>query len=256
MYSLLDPGKEAASHGRTFGSLRHRTGATWVEVRRLFAQEFSRLELGAKGRAYLSALAASNVSAILRRNGAVAKRRVMAGIHDPVAAVSPNGSKRFFDQLERLWRERPQALYRRLARGYPGESVKRLNSAIDHFVPKFTNATRMLKEQLTAEGVSVWVSAGCLREFAKIASAAAARTRPADEPYIACLRREIVTVARFIRDWTRSDKCLDQTQWGELVSVARQYALPRPWRLFETVASVREYTVAARIPAQGVLKSV
>jgi hypothetical protein len=40
------------------------------EVRRLFTQEFLRLELGAKVRAYLSILTASNVRAMLRRKGA------------------------------------------------------------------------------------------------------------------------------------------------------------------------------------------
>jgi hypothetical protein len=250
MHSLLDPGKEAASHERAFGSMRDRIDVPLAKARRLFAQELSRLELGAKVRSYLSVLTRSNVSAMLRREGAV------AGIHDPVAAVRPNGSKRFFDELERLWRERPRGPYRRLARGYSEESMKLMSSAIDYFVPRFTNATRMLEEQLTAEGVSVWVSAGCLKEFAKIASVAAARTRQADEPYISCLRREIVTRARFIREWTSSDKSFDQTQSGELVSVARKYALPRSWKLFEAVASVRGHTVAAGVPAQGALKSV
>jgi hypothetical protein len=221
MHSLLDPGKEVASDERAIGSLRDRTGALLVEFRRLFAPELSRLGLRAKVRTYLS---------VLRRNGAVAKQR-------------------FVDELEQLWRERPRALYRRLARGYSGESMKLLSSAIDSFVPKFTNATRMLKEQLAAEGVSVWVSPGCLEELAKIASAAAARTRQADEPYISCLRREIVTRARFIRQWTSSDENFDQTQWGELISVARKYALPRSWRLIDAVASVRGHTVAARIEA-------
>lgn len=133
-------------------------------------------------------------------------------------------------------------------------SMKLLDSAIDFFVPKFTSATRMLKEQLSAEGVSVRVSTGCLAEFARIASAAAARTRQADEPYGACLRREIVTPCRFIREWTSSDKTFDRTEWGEFVSIARKYALPRPWRVSEAVASVRGYAV--EIPAQGVLKTV
>lgn len=258
VHSLLDPGKEAASHERAFGSLRQRIDAPLAQARRLFAREVSRLELGAKVRPYLLVVTVSNVSAILRRKGAVAKRRgfMMAGIHDPVAAVRPNGAKRFFDVWERLWCERPRALYRRVARGYPGEFLKLLDSAIDHVVPKFTNPPRMLKEQLTAEAVSVWISAGCLAEFGKIATVAAARARQADEPYTSCLQREIVTLARFIREWTHSDKFFDQTQWGELVSVARKYALPRAWRLYETVASEREYTVVAGSPAQGVLKRV
>ena len=74
MHSLLEPGKELASHERAIGFLRDRTGAPLVEVRRLFAQEFSRLELGAKVRSYLSVLTVSNVRAILRRTGAPRKR--------------------------------------------------------------------------------------------------------------------------------------------------------------------------------------
>jgi len=114
----------------------------------------------------------------------------------------------------------------------------------------------MLKEQLWADGVRVWVSAGFLAELARIASVAAARTRQADEPYEACLRREIVIRSRFIREWTSSDKKFDQTQWGELVAIARRYALPRPWKLSEAVASVRGRTVAAQLATQGVPKNV
>ena len=168
--------------------------------------------------------------------------------HDPRVAVK---AKRFLDELERLWQERLRPVKRRLTRGYPRTL---LDSVIHCLVPKFTNATRMLKEQLTAEGVSVWLSPGCLEEFASIARVAAARTRQAEEPYTLRLRREIVTRARFIGEWTSSDRKFDQTQCGELVAVARKYALPRPWRLFETVASVHGQTVTARIPAQAVLK--
>jgi hypothetical protein len=50
--------------------LRNRTGAPLAEVRSLFAQEFSRLELGAKVRSYLSILTVSNVRTMLRRKGA------------------------------------------------------------------------------------------------------------------------------------------------------------------------------------------
>jgi hypothetical protein len=255
MHSLLEPGKRAASDERAISWLRDRIGAPLVEFQRLVAEDFSRLELRAKVRSCLSVLRVSDVRAFLRRKAAVAKERgrMTTSLHDPVPLVR---LKRVVDELEQQWRARPRSTYRKLARGYAGESVRLLGSAIDYFVPKFTNATRMLKEQLKAEGVSVWVSPGCLKEFAEIASVAAARTRQADEPYHSCLRREIVTRARFIREWTSSDRTFDQAQWGELVSIARKYALPRSWSLSETAASVRVHTVAARIPAQGVLKSV
>jgi len=174
-------------------------------------------------------------------------------MHEPMAAVKP---KRLVEALERLWQERLRLVSRKLGRGYFGEVASLLNSASDYFVPKFTNATRMLKEQLTAEGINVWLSVGCLEEFATIASVAAARTRQANEPYKSCLRREILTRARFIQQWTTSDRNFDHTQCGELVSVARKYALPRPWRVVEAVASARGLNVAVRTPAQGVLKSL
>jgi hypothetical protein len=151
--------------------------------------------------------------------------------------TSPIKSNRFTAELERLWDERPRTAY------WSGEFVKVLDSLIGSFVPKLSNATRMLKEQLRADGVGVWVSAGCLAEFARIASLAAARTRLGDESYESCLRREIVTHSRFIREWTSSDEKFDPTR-GELISVARRFALPRAWRVTEAVASVRGQTAA------------
>jgi hypothetical protein len=174
-------------------------------------------------------------------------------MHDHAAPIT---AKPLADELQQLWNERLRTFYRRLGRRYSGQFMKLLDSAIEFLVPKITSATRMLKEQLSAEGVRVRLSAGCLAEFARIASAAAMRTRRADEPYASCLRREIVTRAQFIREWTSSDKNFDQAEWGELVSIARQYALPRSWRVSAPVASLRGHPVAAQIPAQAVLKSV
>ena len=70
MSSLFDSDKEAVGHESAISSLCKRTGAPLVEVRSLFAQEFSRLELGANVRSYLSILTASNVRRMLRRKGA------------------------------------------------------------------------------------------------------------------------------------------------------------------------------------------
>jgi len=67
MSPLFEPGKEAVRHERAMSSLCDRTGAPHAEVRNLFAQEFSRLELGAKVRSYLTVLTASKVRAMLRR---------------------------------------------------------------------------------------------------------------------------------------------------------------------------------------------
>lgn len=70
MRPLVEPGKEGVRHERAMSSLCERSGAPLAEVRSLFAQEFSRLELGAKVRSYLAVLTASNVRAMLRRKGA------------------------------------------------------------------------------------------------------------------------------------------------------------------------------------------
>lgn len=175
-------------------------------------------------------------------------------MHNHTASIK---LRRPAEELEGLWNEHLRDLYRRLARTVTAR-VDKATRFRDRFPgTQLRNATRMLKEQLSAEGVNVWVSAGCLAELARIAGAAAARTRQADEPYGSSLRREIVTHARFIREWTSSDKKFDQTQWGELVSIARKYALPRSWRVCEAVASVRVTpTATAQIPAQAVVTSV
>jgi len=70
MSSLFEPGKEALRHERAMSSLCDRTGAPLTEVRSLFAQEFARLELGAKVRSYLTVLTASKVRAMLRQKHA------------------------------------------------------------------------------------------------------------------------------------------------------------------------------------------
>jgi hypothetical protein len=69
MSSLFDSDKEAVRHEGAINSLRNRTGVPLAEVRSLFAQEFSRLELGAKVRSYLTILTVSNVRTMLRRKG-------------------------------------------------------------------------------------------------------------------------------------------------------------------------------------------
>jgi len=70
MSSLFEAGKEGVRHERAVSSVSERTGPPPGEVRRLFAQEFSRLELDAKVRSYLAVLTASNVRAMLRRKDA------------------------------------------------------------------------------------------------------------------------------------------------------------------------------------------
>ena len=69
MSSLFERGNEAARHERAISSLSDGTGASLAKVRVLFTQEFSRLELGAKVRSYLSVLTASSVRAMLPKKG-------------------------------------------------------------------------------------------------------------------------------------------------------------------------------------------
>ena len=75
MSSLFEPGKEAVRHERAIRSLLDRTDAPVAQVRSLFAQEFSRLELGAKVRSYLGVLTASNVRSMLRRRTGSSRRQ-------------------------------------------------------------------------------------------------------------------------------------------------------------------------------------
>lgn len=79
MNSLFEPGKDAVRHERAMSWLCDRTGAPLAEVRTLFAQEFARLELGAKVRSYLAVLTASSVRAVLRRKGAGSPYRSRGG---------------------------------------------------------------------------------------------------------------------------------------------------------------------------------
>jgi len=117
--------------------------------------------------------------------------------------------------------------------------MKLLDSWIDAILARVGNATRVLEEQLEAQGVRVWLSPGCLAEFAEIARAATMHGRQVDESYVACLRRQMHIPSRFIQEWTGSDKPFDPSKWGELVAIAQKYALPRPWRVTEPRASVR-----------------
>lgn len=245
MSTPFELGKEAFRREGAVNWLRDRIGAPLAEVRRLYAQEFSRLELGAIVRSYLSVL-------VQRPRDVASNKRTAPG-----KTATPNHSasiksRRLAEELQRLWNEHLRNLYRRPARTVSARVHGEATGFRDRF-PRtlLRNATRMLKEQLSAEGVSVWLSAGCLAELAGIASAAAAHTRQADESHESCLRREILTNARFIREWTSSDRKFDGSQWSELILIARKYALPRSWRLSEPVASVVLPSVSAQVRAQG-----
>jgi hypothetical protein len=105
--------------------------------------------------------------------------------------------------------------------------VTLLHTARDSAVPKLTAGTRYLKEQLSAYGVKVLLSEGCLKDFVLNASAAVAQTLQPGETYIACLCRHLDARARFILLWTSSDEAYDREAWGDLVAMAQKHAVPR-----------------------------
>jgi hypothetical protein len=67
MALTLQTAKDAARSERAIWSLSERVGVAPTRVRSLFADEFARLDRGAKVREYLHVLTASNVHSMLRR---------------------------------------------------------------------------------------------------------------------------------------------------------------------------------------------
>jgi len=103
-----------------------------------------------------------------------------------------------------------------------------------------TIALPWLQEALARRAVNVRIVRACLREFVLDANAAARKLAdgPTGRSYMACLREQIEIRAEFIRIWTLSDDRIsahDQT-YERLVRIARNYALPRPWKLSVPVA--------------------
>jgi hypothetical protein len=91
MRSLFEADQEAIRHERAVGSLSDRSGTPRAQIRGLFAQEFSRLEVGAKVRSYLGALTASNVHRMLSRKArsAMEDSRVRPGGANEAEVVPP-----------------------------------------------------------------------------------------------------------------------------------------------------------------------
>lgn len=140
--------------------------------------------------------------------------------------------------------------------------MKLLDYTVRMFVPNFGIGPRWLKDQLDAAGVKVPLSEGCVEELANDAEIAAWRlttsAHGASMTYLRCLRSELARRAAFIRRWTASDEKFDMTEEmnAALVRIARKYALPRPWKLSEPVASEwRRPPLAWRWPTGGVTAS-
>jgi len=100
---------------------------------------------------------------------------------------------------------------------------------------------RWLKEQLTELGVKIPLSEGCLQDLVDDADAATWRRLSAaceTGGYLSCLREELAARAEFVRCWTGCDERIESgdERFAILVRIARNYALPRPWKLTEPVA--------------------
>jgi hypothetical protein len=120
--------------------------------------------------------------------------------------------------------------------------MKLLDSTMQYALPALGFGLRWMKEELQARHVNVPLTDTSLREL--VADAYAAARLPASgsetvQPYTSRLRHELAERADFVRAWTLSDDRvdLDKRNAGQLVRIARKYALPRAWRLSEPVAA-------------------
>src|SRR5579871_6802168 len=92
---------------------------------------------------------------------------------------------------------------------------------------------RWLREQLELRGVTVPLTAGCMTELVEEADRCV-RQAGGDQPYVERLRAQLALQAEFVERWTASDEKLELAEDAAvqgLVRIARQHALPRPWKL-------------------------
>jgi hypothetical protein len=118
--------------------------------------------------------------------------------------------------------------------------MRLIDSTIRRCAPSLGVGRRWLRERLSELHVHVYLSEGCLNELAADAEAATwQRLSGAGGRYLDCLRAEIAARAEFIHRWTTSDEPVDPDDeaLGALVRIARNYALPRPWKVPEPVAA-------------------
>jgi hypothetical protein len=97
------------------------------------------------------------------------------------------------------------------------------------------SAVEWLRDELRMRGVSVPMTEACLRAF--VNDADAATRQGSGESYESALKQQIAARAEFLKVWTGSDEAVDASDVarGPLVAIARQYALPRLWKLSEPV---------------------
>jgi hypothetical protein len=117
--------------------------------------------------------------------------------------------------------------------------MKLLNAIHRFFTLLRGMGARWLKEELAAHGVRVRLSEGCLEELVRHADSVAwRRSSDSSVPYLSHLRQVLAADAHFIQLWTCSDeKFGPDAETGELVRIARNFALPRRWRLSDPAAA-------------------
>jgi hypothetical protein len=123
--------------------------------------------------------------------------------------------------------------------------MRLIDSTIRLCAPSFGVGRRWLREQLAELGVKILLTEGCVQDLVNDADAATSqRLSASSEPqrYLRCLREELALRAEFIRRWTCCDERIESNdeRLRALVRIARNYALPRPWRLTDPVARAAE----------------
>jgi len=120
--------------------------------------------------------------------------------------------------------------------------MRLIDSTVRLCAPSLGVGRRWLREQLAELGVKIHVTEGCLQDLVSDADAASWR-RVSDalegQGYLSCLREELASRAQFICRWTSSDERMsgDDDRLTTLVRIARNYALPRPWKVPEPAAT-------------------
>jgi hypothetical protein len=119
--------------------------------------------------------------------------------------------------------------------------MKLLDSGIRVFVLSQGTGIRWLREELNSLKVKIPLSDGCVQELVRVADSSAwrlYRDGAGDRSYLTYFRQELMRQAVFVSRWTTSDEKLAPADEmaAEFVRIARQYALPRPWKLTDPVA--------------------
>jgi len=114
-----------------------------------------------------------------------------------------------------------------------------VDSTVRYAIPALGISNRWLKEELEARGVKTPLVEGCVKELVMDAEADAKVGKDGGETspsYASHLRSQLAARAEFLRQWTLSDDRIGPGS-ERLVRIARKFALPRPWKLSEPVAS-------------------